>query len=188
MRLMTFGSKRSATKSNSMIDFDNRVAAVIQTAVRVILVVLLGATWATAQVRLPEGLAPCEAVKPAPSSWHQIVFEPVTLRTPDGFKPSGRLVGIDHGGLEWMRGSATVRVIRGYFGLRSFEAYTGSRCVALVRGRQVLLIEEVSKGSVALLAWYPTLAPMFQASSTRTEDLGVLRQILLSAESSPQAR
>jgi hypothetical protein len=102
----------SATKSDSMIASDNRVAAVVRTAVRVILVVLLCATWATAQVKLPEGLAPCEAVKPAPSSWQEIVFEPVTLRTPDGFQPSGRIVGIDHGGLEWVRGSATVRVIR----------------------------------------------------------------------------
>jgi hypothetical protein len=171
-----------------MIDFDNRLAAVIPKVVRVVLIVLLGATSASTQARLPEGLAPCEPVKSAPSSWQEIVFEPVTLRTPGGFKRSGRIVGIDHGGLEWVRGPASVRVIRGYFGLRSFEAHTGSRCVAVVRGRQVLLIEQVSKGSVALLAWYPTLAPMFEASSTRTDDLGMLRQILLSAESSPQAR
>jgi hypothetical protein len=51
-----------------------------------------------------------------------------------------------------------------------------------------MLIEQVSKDAVMLLAWYPSLGPMFQASSARTGDLGMLRQILLSAEPIQKAR
>ena len=135
-----------------------------------------------AQSTLPDTIARCGGVNAAiPDDWSEVTFDGVALRVPRGFKASGRIVGVDHGGQEWVRGRAAVDAIRGFYYLGSFASGGGTRCVAEVRGHQVLLIEQVSAGKVSLLAWYPSFGPVFHASSDRAKDLQMLRKVLLSA-------
>ena len=144
--------------------------------------VLSGTAPGITQSALPDSIPRCEGIREAtPAAWQEVVFDRVTLRVPEGFVPSSRIVGIDHGGREWIRREAAVRVINGFFGLNSFSAQEGTRCMADIRGRQVLLIERASTTGVSLLAWYPSLGPMFEANNTRPSDLRMLRQVLLSA-------
>ena len=81
-----------------------------------------------------------------------MAFDRVVLRVPRDFVLSKRIVGIDHGGREWVRGAIAVQAIDGRFAVTSFDNYDGSRCVAELRGGQVLLIERVSSRGVTLVA------------------------------------
>jgi hypothetical protein len=163
----------------------------LATTLALVSAITASAQGGNAQSEIPDSVPVCDDVgEAAPSTWREVQFERTTIRLPPGFVPSGRIVGLDHGGVEWVRQSVSVRAINGYWAFRSFEASAGTRCVTERQGGQVLLIERVSRDGLVATAWYPYpgLFPIFQASSSRSEDLQLIRQILLSASpSSAQA-
>jgi hypothetical protein len=162
---------------------------VLNRSLLVLFVMMLNAAPGMTQVVIPDSIPRCpESSEPAPAGWQEVVFGTVALRVPDGFLPSTRAVGIDHGGQEWVREPIAVRAINGFFGLASFRAIKGTRCVAETRGRQVLLIEDVTSDAVFVTAWYPNLGPMFDANSSRPDDIKLIRQILLSASARSAVR
>jgi hypothetical protein len=144
----------------------------------------LSAQGGSARSAIPDSVPSCQqVVEPAPPSWREVQFLRVTLRLPPGFVLSDRIVGIEHGGIEWISKPMTVRVINGSFDYTSFRDHSGARCVAEARGRRVLLIETTWKEGFDVTAWSPGIGPVLSAGSSRADDIPMMRRILLTVDS-----
>jgi hypothetical protein len=119
-------------------------------------------------------------------------FRQFRLKLPRGMRPEPSQIVFEHGGRRWAGDSIDVSIALGYFAPYSFDSWIGTRCRAEIDGRIALVIERAAETGGIVLVWTPEFrldAPtpyeaVVSASSSRQQDLPMLRSIALSLKMS----
>jgi hypothetical protein len=141
-----------------------------------------GATTLVQQDNLERFRLCGEMPRVSTAGWRRVSYEGLSFMLPSTFRLDTKTrLGFEHGGQVWSHRGRTVYASRGYWAHTSFDIWGESRCRVEINGREALYMAMETRDDVSVQVWLPGLSPVLNASSSRLQDLPMLRAIIFSA-------